>query len=130
MAVYYLLGYLVPAAVFTMGVLGYSTRFTLNRRGVRVTGVRAGESWNAGIYSLIVHYTDQDGKKHRLSVAPEDVPKGGSNKIPVVYDPRKPGSALSEFELRKPGWKTMDMGFCYIGAGIAVGYTVLVLFMG
>ena len=129
MSGFYLLGYLVPAVVFIIGLLGYSTRFALNRRGVRVTGVHAGESWNAGIYSLVVHYKDEDGKKHRLIVDPEDVPKVGSGKVAVVYDPKKPDSALSEFELRKPGWKVMDMVFCYIGVGISVGYTILLLFV-
>ncbi|MFB7498444.1 hypothetical protein ACFC09_27790 [Streptomyces sp. NPDC056161] len=129
MSGFYLLGYLVPVAVFILGASGYFRRFILKRRGVCVTGARAGESWNAGIYSLIVHYKDQDGDKHRLSVSPENVPKGSSSKISVVYDPKKPDSALSEFELRKSAWKTTDMLFCCLGFGIAVGYTVAVLTM-
>ncbi|WP_314223363.1 DUF3592 domain-containing protein [Streptomyces zaehneri] len=127
MSGFYLLGYLLPVALFGLSAWGYSTRFLLARRGVRVEGRRSGESWYAGIYSPVFLYKDETGESHRLTVSPENVPREAGRKIGVVYDPKNPDSALSEFELRKPAWRSIDMLLFSVGAVVAVFYTVVIL---
>ncbi|HEX5597886.1 MAG TPA: hypothetical protein VFX61_18015 [Micromonosporaceae bacterium] len=119
----YLFGYLPSLLLFVLGVWGYSTRFILRRRGVRVEGKRVGENWTAGSRSWVFLYEDQAGESHTVVVSPEDAPIR-DGKIDVVFDPRKPDTAMSEFELRRPVWKTMEMLFFSLAAVWSVWCTL------
>jgi hypothetical protein len=117
-----LLGLLPPLLLTAVAVWGHSTRFVLRRRGVRAQGRLAGGGWYAGLHSWTVAYTDQAGKAHLLSV-PSDGAPGSGSRVDVVYDARNPGTAMSEFELRRPAWTTFS-AFLYL---VAVAYTVIIL---
>ncbi|WP_020131524.1 DUF3592 domain-containing protein [Streptomyces sp. 303MFCol5.2] len=126
----YLMGYIPSLAILVFAVAANWARLTLRRRGVRTQGRKGSDSWRAGILSVDVIYRDHLGERHYVTVAPEDLPKGGSSSvIEIVYDPRNPRRAMSAWEFERPVWKTTDGGFFFAAIGTALLYTVLLLLL-
>ncbi|MFC9930084.1 hypothetical protein [Streptomyces sp. NPDC127190] len=102
-----------------MGTVALSRRTRLRRRGIRVRAHRGGESWAGGIWSADFIYKDSEGRRHRLSVSPGDVPDTGRGSIEVVYDPKNPKRAQTAYELQRPFFRSTDGVFGL--AGVVIG---------
>ncbi|MCX3061878.1 hypothetical protein [Streptomyces beihaiensis] len=119
--------YLLPLLFVMMGALGIAGRVRLRKRGVRVRAHEGGDSWTGGIQSMRFVYKDAEGRRHRLVVSPGDVPDIDQDSIMVVYDPRRPGRAISVYELQRSFWRTTDGVFGLVGIIAAVALTVYLI---
>ncbi|NEA43251.1 DUF3592 domain-containing protein [Streptomyces sp. SID11385] len=113
--------YVPAAAAVAIGLLMMLPRYFLKRHGKPVTGKRGSASAGTGSLDVAIHYADQHGAPRRLTVDFSDIdPAGLGDPVALVYDPGRPGRAMTLREFTAPWWRTVPGFVVLLGAVLAL----------
>jgi hypothetical protein len=119
-----------PAVVAAVaGLLMMLPRYFLKRHGKPVVGERGSASAGTGSLDVVIHYADQHGTKRHITVDFSDIDgEGRGDPVALVYDPGRPGRAMTLKEFTAPWWRTVGGFVVLLGTVMAVGATFLLVF--
>ncbi|MEW2350517.1 DUF3592 domain-containing protein [Streptomyces sp. NPDC006684] len=119
-----------PAVVAAViGLLMMLPRYFLKRHGKPVVGERGSASGGTGSLDVVVHYVDPHGAERRITVDFSDIDgEGRGDPVALVFDPGRPGRAMTLKEFTAPWWRTVGGFVVLLGAVMAVAATGLLIF--
>ncbi|MET8555937.1 DUF3592 domain-containing protein [Streptomyces sp. NPDC004959] len=119
-----------PAVLAALiGLFMLLPRLFLKRHGKPVVGERGSASFGTGSLDVVVHYADQHGTERRITVDFSDIDgEERGDPVALVYDPGRPGRAMTLMEFTAPWWRTVGGFVVLLGMLLAVGATVLLIF--
>ncbi|MEU6441416.1 DUF3592 domain-containing protein [Streptomyces sp. NPDC047046] len=115
-----------PAAIAAViGLLMMLPRRFLKRHGKPVMGERGSASAGTGSLDVVIHYADQHGTKRHITVDFSDIDsEERGDPVALVYDPGRPGRAMTLKEFTAPWWRTVGGFLVILGMVIALGASV------